>query len=116
MPLLLTVATTERVVLERDDVLRLIVPAADGQLTILPSHTALMSGLGFGELTVVCSGETVGMALLGGFMQVAHDRVTVLADAAERADEINEDRAESARERAQRRLGGQHAGVEALDV
>ncbi|MSQ36645.1 MAG: ATP synthase F1 subunit epsilon [Dehalococcoidia bacterium] len=116
MPLSLTVVTAERTVLQRDDVLRLIVPAADGQITILPSHTALMSSLGFGELTVVCPGETIGLALLGGFLQVAHDRVTVLADAAERADEINEERADAARERAQRRLAGQHAGAEALNV
>jgi F-type H+-transporting ATPase subunit epsilon len=116
VPLSLTVVTAERTVLQRDDVQRLIVPTIDGQITVLPSHAALMASLGMGELTAICPGETVGMAVLGGFIQVARDRVTVLADAAERADEINEERADAARERAQRRLAGPHAGAEALNV
>ena len=116
MPLSLNVVTAERTVLQRDDVQRLIVPTTEGQITVLPHHAALMSSLGFGEMLVVVPGETIAMSVLGGFIQVARDQVTVLADAAEHAEEINEERAEAARQRAQERLAGQHSGPEALNV
>jgi F-type H+-transporting ATPase subunit epsilon len=116
VPLSLSVVTAERTVLQRDDVQRLIVPTSEGQITVLPSHAALMSSLGYGEMLAVVPGETIAMAVFGGFIQVLRDRVTVLADAAERAEEINEERAEAARQRAQQRIAGQHTGPEALDL
>ncbi len=116
MPLSLNIVTAERTIVERDDVLRLIVPTSEGQITVLPSHAALMSSLGYGEMLAVVPGDTIAMAIFGGFIQVVHDQVTVLADAAERAEEINEERAEAARQRAQQRLAGQHTGPEALNV
>ena len=116
MPLSLSVVTAERTILTREDVQRLIVPATEGQITVLPSHAPLMASIGYGELLAVCPGETIAMAVFGGFLQVTHDHVTVLASVAERAEEINEERAEAARERAARRLAGQHAGPEALNL
>jgi F-type H+-transporting ATPase subunit epsilon len=116
VPLSLNVVTAERSIVQRDDALRLIVPTTEGQITVLPSHAALMSAIGYGELTVVCPGETISLAVFGGFLQVARDTVTVLATVAERAEDIDEERAEAARVRAQQRLAGQHAGPEALDV
>jgi F-type H+-transporting ATPase subunit epsilon len=116
MPLSLSVVTAERTILQWDGVNRLIVPTTEGQITILPHHAALMASLGYGELVAVGTNELVGMAVFGGFIQVAHDQVTVLADAAERAEDINEERAEAARQRAEQRLAGQHVGPEALDV
>jgi F-type H+-transporting ATPase subunit epsilon len=108
VPLSLNIVTAERTIVERDDVLRLIVPAAEGQITILPSHAPLMTSLGYGEmLAVVPGGDTIAVAIFGGFLQVVHDQVTVLADAAERAEDINEERAEAARQRAQQRIAGQ---------
>ncbi|MEI6664586.1 MAG: ATP synthase F1 subunit epsilon [Chloroflexota bacterium] len=107
MPLSLSVVTAERTILQRDDVQRLIVPTTEGQITVLPMHVALMSSLDYGELTAVCGNETVTIAVFGGFIQVAHDQVTILADAAERAENINEERAEAARQRAERRVAGQ---------
>jgi F-type H+-transporting ATPase subunit epsilon len=116
MPLSLSVVTAERTVLQWDGVNRLIVPTTEGQITILPHHAALMASLGYGELVAIGTNELVAMAVFGGFIQVAHDQVTVLADAAERAEDINEERAEEARQRAERRLAGQHVGPEALDM
>ena len=116
MSLSLKVVTAERTVLQRDDVQRLIVPTSEGQITVLPHHAALMSSLGYGEMLAVVPGETIALSVLGGFIQVVQDQVTVLADAAERAEEINEERAEAARQRAQQRLAGQHSGPEALNV
>ena len=106
MPLSLSVVTAERTVLQRDDVQRLIVPTTEGQITILPSHVPLMTALGFGEMVAVTPQGPIAMAIFGGFLQVARNVVTVLADSAERADEIDEARAEAARERAQRRISG----------
>jgi F-type H+-transporting ATPase subunit epsilon len=116
MPLSLSVVTAERTILQWDQVNRLIVPTTEGQITILPHHAALMASLGYGELVAIGTNELVAMAVFGGFIQVAHDQVTVLADAAERAEDINEERAEAARQRAEQRLAGQHVGPEAVDI
>ena len=84
MPLALSIVTAERTILSREDVQRLVVPASEGQITVLPSHAPLMTSLGYGALTAYCPGEIIVMAVFGGFLQVAHDQVIILADAAER--------------------------------
>lgn len=116
MSLSLNVVTPERTLLAREDVARITAPAAEGQITILPRHAALMTSLDIGELTVVTSDGAIDMAVFGGFLQVAEDHVSVLADAAERADEIDEDRAETARRRAEERLTGPRDTPEAIDL
>jgi F-type H+-transporting ATPase subunit epsilon len=108
VPLHLTVVTAERTILDREDVTRLIVPTVEGQITILPSHAPLMTALGIGEMVAVTPSGDEPMVVHGGFLQVVANRVTVLADAAEHVDEIDEARAEEARQRAQRRLAGEH--------
>ncbi|MEI6135843.1 MAG: ATP synthase F1 subunit epsilon [Chloroflexota bacterium] len=109
MPLNLTIVTAQRTILEESGVTKLVVPAAEGQITILPSHAALMSSLAIGEMIVFTGGASESIAIHGGFIQVAHDQVSVLADAAERIDQIDLDRAEAARGRAQARLQGRDA-------
>lgn len=79
-------------------------PGSDGQLTILPSHAPLITSLDDGDLKYMDNGEENHIALLGGFMEVNSNRVTVLANAAESEGEIDEVRAEEAVERARRRL------------
>ena len=106
MPLKLTIVTAQRTVLEQDGVTKLVVPAAEGQITILPSHAALMSSLAIGEMVVFMGSASESIAIHGGFIQVAHDEVSVLADAAERVEQIDLERAEAARARAQARLQG----------
>ena len=116
MPLTLSVVTQEREVLRRDDIQRLIVPTSEGQITVLPSQAALMAGLAIGEMVAVAAGEELAFAIHGGFIQVAADEVTVLADAAEHLDEIDEERAEEARQRAAERLADGGAGTESFDL
>ncbi len=118
MPLTLTVVTAERTVIERDDVARLIVPTTEGQITVLPSHAPLMASLAIGEMIAVTADGEQAMMVHGGFLQVASDQVSVLADAAEHADDIDEERAEAARERAEQRLAGPRTteGVGQLDL
>jgi len=68
---------------------------------VLPHHEPLLTTLIPGELTIIKGGQTTPFAVSGGFMEVLPDRVTILADTAERADEIDEARAEAARRRAE---------------
>ena len=99
----LDIVTAERAVYS-EDVDMVIAPGVEGQLGILPHHTPLMTTLQPGELRVRKGGEEVSLAISGGFLEVRPDRVLVLADTAERAEEIDIARAEEARRRAQERL------------
>lgn len=105
MPLRLTIITQERMVYS-GDVDMVIAPGADGALGILPHHAPLMTALVPGELRLKRGAEEEIFAIGGGFMEVLPDRVTVLADSAERAEEIDVARAEAARRRAEARLQG----------
>ena len=96
------VVTAERVVF-RGEADMVIAPGVEGQMGILPRHAPLLAALQEGELIIRGVGgaleEDVSMAIGGGFIEVLDNRVVVLADSAERADEIDEDRAEEARHR-----------------
>ena len=111
MPLSLNIVTAQRSLLDRRDVTKLVVPAAEGQITILPKHAALLSALGAGEMLVFAGDRVDAIAIHGGFVQVLDDQVSVLADAAEHVEDIDLARAEAARERAQRRLAGQDVEI-----
>ena len=100
MPLRLEIVTAERVLFS-DDVDYVSAYAADGRMGILPRHEATLTILLPGELHYTKDGVITPFAISGGFMEVLPDRVTVLADTAERADEIDEARAEASRQQAQ---------------
>ena len=104
MPLSVEIITAERVVRSETGVDALIVPSIEGQLTILPRHAALMTMLEPGELIFRRGNVEEAFAVTGGFLEVRRDHVTVLADAAEAAEEIDVARAEAARARAEARL------------
>jgi len=94
------VVTAERTVFE-GDVDLVLAPGLQGQLGILPHHAPLMTALSFGEL--ILRRESLPdefIAIGGGFMEVGPEQVIILADSAERAEEIDVARAEEARERA----------------
>ena len=99
----LDVVTAEGVVYS-DDVDIVIAPGIEGQLGILPQHSPLMTMLQPGELIARKGGEEFSLAVSGGFLEVRPDRVIVLADSAERAEEIDIARAEEAKSRAEKRL------------
>jgi len=100
----LEIVTAERLVYE-DQVNSVVAPGIEGQLGILPHHAALLTTLQPGELTIRKDGEEdVYMAISGGFLEVMNNRVVVLADTAERVDEIDEGRAEEAMRRAEEQL------------
>jgi F-type H+-transporting ATPase subunit epsilon len=80
------------------------IPGADGYFGVLPGHTPLLALLGMGELWYRQGQEKHYLAIAVGFAEVGPDRVTVLAEIAERADEIDPTRAEAAKKRAEERL------------
>jgi F-type H+-transporting ATPase subunit epsilon len=100
----LIIVTPERQLL-RETVVEVTLPGADGQLGILPGHAPLITELGIGELNLrTKSGDSVPIAIISGFAEVLGDRVTVLAETAERPEEIDVARAEEAKKRAEQRL------------
>lgn len=107
------VVTGERIVFSEDEVDMVVAPGASGTLGILPSHAPLITTLAGGELRVKKGGQEHSMVVFGGFMEVTPTKVIVLADAAERIDEIDASRAESARKRAEDDLSNR-ASIEDL--
>ncbi len=99
----LDIVTAERVVYS-EDVELVVAPGIEGELGILPHHAPLMTMLQPGELRVRKDREEFFLAISGGFLEVRPDRVIVLADAAERVEEIDIARAEEAKRRAEERL------------
>ena len=109
MPLTLEIVTAERVVFTDDNVDMVVAPAADGEVGILPHHAPLLTVLKIGELRVKKGADEQSIVVAGGFMEVLNDKVTILADAAERSEEIDVAAAEQARSRAQDALANKEA-------
>jgi F-type H+-transporting ATPase subunit epsilon len=83
-----------------------VAPGTEGYFGVLPGHAAFLTTLGAGELTFRQGREEQHLVVIGGFAEVNLDRVTVLAESAERPAEIDRERAERARQRAEQRLAG----------
>ncbi len=98
------IVTGEEVVYHRDDVVMVVAPGADGALGILPNHAPLVSLLQGGELRVKSGSGEESIVMHGGFLEVINNRVLILSDTAERAGEIDIERAEAARARAEEAL------------
>lgn len=109
----LTVVTPERELL-RQTVVEVTMPGLEGALGILPGHAPLMSELGIGELSyrIGTSSHPISISAVRGFAEVLSDRVTVLAETAERAEEIDLARAEAARARAEKRLASNDTNMD----
>jgi len=104
----LEIVTPERVIYS-DEVDVVIAPGVEGQLGILPHHAPLITMLQAGELRVRKNGDETCIAIYGGFLEVRPDRVIVLADAAERAEEIDVAQAEEAKRRAEQQMANRVA-------
>lgn len=104
MPLLVEIVTPERQLLSQQADMVLL-PGAAGQMGVMAGHVPLMTTLAEGEIVITLDGEEVeAIAVGGGLAEVRPDHVTVLADTAERGEEIDEARAEEARQLAERAL------------
>src|ERR1700731_1054996 len=109
----LIIVTPQRQLL-REKVASVQLPGASGELGILPGHAPLITELGNGELSYVASSGSapVALAILSGFAEVLPDRVTVLAETAERPEEIDVERAKQALARAEKRLASADPDVD----
>ena len=107
----LEVATPERQ-LVRDEVAEVQVPAKDGYLGILPGHAPLVSEIGIGFLSYTVGGRKRYLSVHGGFLEVLPDHIRVLADVAERAEEIDVERARKALREAEAQLVNPSLGAE----
>jgi len=101
--LTLEIVTPDRA-LVREEVDEVVVPGSEGELGILPGHTPLLATLKVGELWYRQGQEKHYLAIAFGFVEVLPDRVTILAQIAERAQDIDVTRAERAKQRAEERL------------
>jgi F-type H+-transporting ATPase subunit epsilon len=111
----LEVVTPERRVLA-ESVDMVTVPGLGGELGILPGHTPLISQLQTGVLTYLQDGKSSSLHVSGGFVEVREDRVSVLADVAERPDEIDTARAKLSRERLEKQLNAWSGTEEDFEV
>ena len=91
-------------------------PGSEGRLGILPRHAALLTTLAPGDLRIELNGAEEPLFVSGGFLEVSDNNVTVLADTAEHAEEIDQARAEEARRRAQERLAQTQSNVERAEL
>lgn len=95
------IVTPEKTVYE-DSIDQLTLPTRDGEITVLPNHIPLISVLAPGELVAKKADVEITMAVSGGMVEVQKNEITILADTAERAEEIDLARAEEARARAEK--------------
>jgi F-type H+-transporting ATPase subunit epsilon len=110
-PIKIDIVTAERVVYS-EEVDIVLAPGSEGELGILPNHAPLMTTLQPGELVMRKAGDEYSLAISGGFMEVRPDRIIVLADAAERADEIDLARAEAAKQKAKESITKHEPGAD----
>ena len=109
----LDVVTPNRILLS-DVIESIVVPAAEGYLGVLPNHAPMIVGLNPGVVKYRKTGKNNYLAVGGGFMEIANNKVTLLADSAERPEEIDRERAEAARGRALKRLKERPPGLDEL--
>ena len=99
----LKIVTPDRVVLS-EEVEQVVAPGSEGYFEVLPKHTPFLTSLKIGEIRYSKNGEEEVLSTSGGFVEVWMNRVTILAETSELAQEIDRERAEVARRRAERRL------------
>ena len=116
MPLTVDIVTAERLVLSEEGVDEIVAPGIEGELTVLPMHAPLLTMIKPGVMRIKRGNDETDMAITGGFLEVRDDRVTILADAAERAEEIDVARSEEARRRAEQQLERREADVDLARV
>ena len=99
-------------VLYSDEVDGIVAPGVDGELGVLPNHASLLTVLKAGELRIMKGTDETDIIVTGGFLEVLGNKVTVLADAAERSEEIDIARAEEAVARAQERVANRTSDID----
>jgi F-type H+-transporting ATPase subunit epsilon len=107
----LEIVTAEKIIYS-DEVSSVVAPGTAGQLGILPNHAPLLTSLKPGELRILKEDKEVNIAVSGGFLEVLQNVVTVLADTAERAEDIDVERAQDALKRAQDKVNSSDSDLD----
>ncbi len=108
----LEIVTPEKVVV-RDTAEEMQIPGKSGYLGVLPGHAPLITELAVGEISYRRGSDTQRLAVAWGFAEVLSDKVTILAETAEKASEIDVSRAQEAKKRAEQRLAASNTEVDA---
>lgn len=103
MPMQCDIVTQERTVYS-EEVDAVNLPSTEGRMGVLPNHMVMLAALDFGEIIVRRGGDEEYFAVGGGFVEILPDKITILADSAEQAEEIDVERAQQARERAEQAM------------
>lgn len=107
----LEVVTPERIVFS-DEAESIVVPGSEGYLGIMASHAPIITSLKIGVVQIIKDNKETRMALSGGFLEVNNNKATILADTAERDEEIDVQRAKDAKERAEKRIEEKQADTD----
>ncbi len=107
---------TPRKLVVSDEVDLCTVPGTEGVFGVMANHAPILSTLNIGQMHFNKDGETVKLAISGGFVEVSNNKMTVLAEAAEVSEEIDVERALRAKERAEKRIQEAQAGKEDIDM
>lgn len=97
MPLSVTIVTPKKTVVKNLSVDELVMPAAKGEVTILPGHTPVLTTLGVGVIRTLSHAENINFLVTGGFAEIRNDQVLILGEKIEAATEVDLERAEKAR-------------------
>lgn len=97
----LKIITPERVTYEGEGIKQATLPVSDGEVTILPNHRSYIASLKPGEVVLKKQDEEIDLAISGGFIEFHDNELVVLADEAERAEDIDLEKAEEAKKRAE---------------
>jgi F-type H+-transporting ATPase subunit epsilon len=112
----LEIATPERL-LYSEQATEAQIPLKDGFIGVLPGHAALLSGLGAGVLSyTTASGQTHAMAIRGGFLEILDNYVRVLSDKAERASEVDAEKAAADLKNAQQSMVNPASGIDIAEA
>jgi F-type H+-transporting ATPase subunit epsilon len=106
------IVTGERVVMREEDADMVVAPGGAGVLGILPEHAPLVTTLAAGELRIKKGSAEQSILVFGGFMEVSDNKVLVLADSAERAEEVDLARAEAARRSAETSISNRQSTID----
>jgi len=116
VPIEVEVVSRVRQLYHTDNADMVIIPGSEGLLGVLPHHTPLLTTLAYGELRIIEGDETTSFVVYGGVVEVRPDKVTVLADDAESAFEINMEEVEAARQRARDLMAESPVGEERAQI
>jgi F-type H+-transporting ATPase subunit epsilon len=110
----LEIVTPEKIIY-KGDIDEIVVNTADGEIAILPHHVNLFTKILPGELTIKIGGKEQFLAMTGGFLEISNNKITILADYAVRAEEIEIEKAIEAQKRAEAVLKKKEEGISEQD-